>query len=94
MSQVSVSVCLKTTVFIIIFNPDQDNYQTLFGAVDNSFLVAYAIGMFFRYGSCRRDTSHQCLCMHAVVLSCTFSQQWHLWGAIAPALLPHFRDAP
>uniref|UniRef100_A0A6Q2X4K3 Glucose-6-phosphate exchanger SLC37A2 n=1 Tax=Esox lucius TaxID=8010 RepID=A0A6Q2X4K3_ESOLU len=25
---------------------DQDNYQTLFGAVDNSFLVAYAIGMF------------------------------------------------
>uniref|UniRef100_A0A673XNW3 Glucose-6-phosphate exchanger SLC37A2 n=1 Tax=Salmo trutta TaxID=8032 RepID=A0A673XNW3_SALTR len=26
---------------------DQDNYQTLFGAVDNSFLVAYAIGMFF-----------------------------------------------
>ncbi|XP_048839079.1 glucose-6-phosphate exchanger SLC37A2 isoform X1 [Brienomyrus brachyistius] len=26
---------------------DQDNYQTLFGALDNSFLVAYAIGMFF-----------------------------------------------
>ncbi|KAM7398402.1 hypothetical protein PAMA_006352 [Pampus argenteus] len=26
---------------------DQDNYQTLFGVVDNSFLVAYAIGMFF-----------------------------------------------
>uniref|UniRef100_A0A674DBK3 Glucose-6-phosphate exchanger SLC37A2 n=1 Tax=Salmo trutta TaxID=8032 RepID=A0A674DBK3_SALTR len=26
---------------------DKDNYQTLFGAVDNSFLVAYAIGMFF-----------------------------------------------
>ncbi|CAB1316670.1 unnamed protein product [Coregonus sp. 'balchen'] len=26
---------------------DQENYQTLFGAVDNSFLVAYAIGMFF-----------------------------------------------
>ncbi|XP_061106219.1 glucose-6-phosphate exchanger SLC37A2 [Conger conger] len=25
---------------------DQDNYKTLFGAVDNSFLVAYAIGMF------------------------------------------------
>ncbi|XP_065818826.1 glucose-6-phosphate exchanger SLC37A2 [Labrus bergylta] len=25
---------------------DQDNYQTLFGVVDNSFLVAYAIGMF------------------------------------------------
>ncbi|KAJ8388323.1 hypothetical protein AAFF_G00134770 [Aldrovandia affinis] len=26
---------------------DQDNYNTLFGALDNSFLVAYAIGMFF-----------------------------------------------
>uniref|UniRef100_A0A8C2ZX14 Glucose-6-phosphate exchanger SLC37A2 n=1 Tax=Cyclopterus lumpus TaxID=8103 RepID=A0A8C2ZX14_CYCLU len=25
----------------------QDNYQTLFGVLDNSFLVAYAIGMFF-----------------------------------------------
>lgn len=26
---------------------DQDNYNTLFGALDNSFLIAYAIGMFF-----------------------------------------------
>ncbi|KAM6911278.1 glucose-6-phosphate exchanger SLC37A2 [Lycodopsis pacificus] len=26
---------------------DQDNYQTLFGVLDNSFLVAYAVGMFF-----------------------------------------------
>ncbi|XP_051903154.1 glucose-6-phosphate exchanger SLC37A2 isoform X1 [Hippocampus zosterae] len=26
---------------------DQDNYNTLFGVLDNSFLVAYAIGMFF-----------------------------------------------
>uniref|UniRef100_A0A8C9SZW4 Glucose-6-phosphate exchanger SLC37A2 n=1 Tax=Scleropages formosus TaxID=113540 RepID=A0A8C9SZW4_SCLFO len=26
---------------------DQNNYQTLFGVLDNSFLVAYAIGMFF-----------------------------------------------
>lgn len=26
---------------------DQDNYQTLFGVLDNCFLVAYAIGMFF-----------------------------------------------
>ncbi|XP_054611694.1 glucose-6-phosphate exchanger SLC37A2 isoform X1 [Dunckerocampus dactyliophorus] len=26
---------------------DQNNYKTLFGALDNSFLVAYAIGMFF-----------------------------------------------
>uniref|UniRef100_A0A4W5PMU7 Glucose-6-phosphate exchanger SLC37A2 n=1 Tax=Hucho hucho TaxID=62062 RepID=A0A4W5PMU7_9TELE len=29
------------------FGETSDNYQTLFGAVDNSFLVAYAIGMFF-----------------------------------------------
>uniref|UniRef100_A0A674DCP3 Glucose-6-phosphate exchanger SLC37A2 n=1 Tax=Salmo trutta TaxID=8032 RepID=A0A674DCP3_SALTR len=29
------------------FGESSDNYQTLFGAVDNSFLVAYAIGMFF-----------------------------------------------
>uniref|UniRef100_A0A667XIE5 Glucose-6-phosphate exchanger SLC37A2 n=1 Tax=Myripristis murdjan TaxID=586833 RepID=A0A667XIE5_9TELE len=26
---------------------DQDNYKTLFGVLDNCFLVAYAIGMFF-----------------------------------------------
>ncbi|XP_054879435.1 glucose-6-phosphate exchanger SLC37A2 [Poeciliopsis prolifica] len=26
---------------------DQGNYQTLFGVLDNSFLIAYAIGMFF-----------------------------------------------
>uniref|UniRef100_A0A8C6S693 Glucose-6-phosphate exchanger SLC37A2 n=1 Tax=Neogobius melanostomus TaxID=47308 RepID=A0A8C6S693_9GOBI len=26
---------------------DQDNYQTLFGLLDNCFLVAYAVGMFF-----------------------------------------------
>uniref|UniRef100_A0A8C5CAT3 Glucose-6-phosphate exchanger SLC37A2 n=1 Tax=Gadus morhua TaxID=8049 RepID=A0A8C5CAT3_GADMO len=26
---------------------DQDNYKTLYGMLDNSFLVAYAIGMFF-----------------------------------------------
>ncbi|XP_034746355.1 glucose-6-phosphate exchanger SLC37A2 [Etheostoma cragini] len=26
---------------------DRDNYKTLFGVLDNSFLVAYAIGMFF-----------------------------------------------
>uniref|UniRef100_A0A3Q1FMW4 Glucose-6-phosphate exchanger SLC37A2 n=1 Tax=Acanthochromis polyacanthus TaxID=80966 RepID=A0A3Q1FMW4_9TELE len=32
---------------ICILPTDQDNYQTLFGVLDNSFLVAYAIGMFF-----------------------------------------------
>ncbi|XP_009696174.1 PREDICTED: sugar phosphate exchanger 2, partial [Cariama cristata] len=29
--------------------PDGDNYKELFGALDNAFLVAYAIGMFIRY---------------------------------------------
>lgn len=28
---------------------DQSNYKTLFGVLDNCFLVAYAIGMFFRW---------------------------------------------
>uniref|UniRef100_A0A8C6L5M3 Glucose-6-phosphate exchanger SLC37A2 n=1 Tax=Nothobranchius furzeri TaxID=105023 RepID=A0A8C6L5M3_NOTFU len=36
---------VKVTGAIHLFN--QDNYQTLFGVLDNSFLVAYAIGMFF-----------------------------------------------
>lgn len=31
-----------------MFSSDKDNYQTLFGALDNCFLVAYAIGMFIR----------------------------------------------
>uniref|UniRef100_A0A8C2ZX32 Glucose-6-phosphate exchanger SLC37A2 n=1 Tax=Cyclopterus lumpus TaxID=8103 RepID=A0A8C2ZX32_CYCLU len=30
-----------------LYNSLGDNYQTLFGVLDNSFLVAYAIGMFF-----------------------------------------------
>lgn len=33
----------------ILFSVDQSNYKTLFGVLDNCFLVAYAIGMFFRY---------------------------------------------
>lgn len=28
--------------------PDKNNYKELLGAVDNAFLVAYAIGMFIR----------------------------------------------
>lgn len=28
--------------------PDKDDYKELLGAVDNAFLVAYAIGMFIR----------------------------------------------
>lgn len=37
------------TTLIFVTSPDQDNYQTLFGVLDNCFLVAYAIGMFFRF---------------------------------------------
>uniref|UniRef100_A0A7N8XVP2 Glucose-6-phosphate exchanger SLC37A2 n=1 Tax=Mastacembelus armatus TaxID=205130 RepID=A0A7N8XVP2_9TELE len=33
--------------FVCGVSLDQNNYQTLFGILDNSFLVAYAIGMFF-----------------------------------------------
>lgn len=36
-------------VFICVLSADQANYQTLFGVLDNSFLVAYAVGMFFRF---------------------------------------------
>uniref|UniRef100_A0A8B9HD16 Glucose-6-phosphate exchanger SLC37A2 n=1 Tax=Astyanax mexicanus TaxID=7994 RepID=A0A8B9HD16_ASTMX len=35
-------------LFLSLFiSLDQDNYQNLFGYIDNCFLVAYAIGMFF-----------------------------------------------
>uniref|UniRef100_A0A672ZDI2 Glucose-6-phosphate exchanger SLC37A2 n=1 Tax=Sphaeramia orbicularis TaxID=375764 RepID=A0A672ZDI2_9TELE len=48
-SIVKVSVRLQVwrchTVFVLFL--DQDNYQALFGVLDNCFLVAYAIGMFF-----------------------------------------------
>uniref|UniRef100_A0A8C9ZKG7 Glucose-6-phosphate exchanger SLC37A2 n=1 Tax=Sander lucioperca TaxID=283035 RepID=A0A8C9ZKG7_SANLU len=37
----------KANSFICVVPLDQDNYKTLFGVLDNSFLVAYAIGMFF-----------------------------------------------
>lgn len=37
---------IVSSVFVPL---DQDNYKTLFGILDNSFLVAYAIGMFFRF---------------------------------------------
>jgi len=39
----------KVTVSSVFSLLDQDNYKTLFGVLDNSFLVAYAIGMFFRF---------------------------------------------
>lgn len=39
----------QAAVSLIISFPDGDNYKELFGALDNAFLVAYAIGMFIRY---------------------------------------------
>ncbi len=42
----------RKNIYINVFlclNSDQNNYQNLFGVLDNCFLVAYAIGMFFRY---------------------------------------------
>lgn len=39
----------QADVPLIISFPDGDNYKELFGALDNAFLVAYAIGMFIRY---------------------------------------------
>lgn len=40
---------LQANCCICVGPPDQDNYQTLFGVLDNCFLVAYAIGMFIRF---------------------------------------------
>lgn len=52
----------QAAVSLIISFPDGDNYKELFGALDNAFLVAYAIGMFIRYlrpfPPC--TSSHQC----------------------------------
>lgn len=44
-------------VSVCVLSSDQDNYQTLFGVLDNCFLVAYAIGMFIRW-VCVCVTSH------------------------------------
>lgn len=52
----------QAAVSLIISFPDGDNYKELFGALDNAFLVAYAIGMFIRYlrPFPLRTSSHQC----------------------------------
>uniref|UniRef100_A0A671NZZ4 Glucose-6-phosphate exchanger SLC37A2 n=1 Tax=Sinocyclocheilus anshuiensis TaxID=1608454 RepID=A0A671NZZ4_9TELE len=46
-SQLSVVVYINPSTHFFFFNSDQNNYQNLFGVLDNCFLVAYAIGMFF-----------------------------------------------
>lgn len=40
---------IQFPICLLSYPLDQDNYQNLFGWLDNCFLVAYAIGMFFRY---------------------------------------------
>lgn len=44
-----VSLIINRFFLFCVLPADQDNYQTLFGVLDNSFLIAYAIGMFFRF---------------------------------------------
>lgn len=39
----------EIVIFLCVSSVDHSNYKTLFGILDNCFLVAYAIGMFFRY---------------------------------------------
>lgn len=39
----------EIVIFLGVSSVDHSNYKTLFGILDNCFLVAYAIGMFFRY---------------------------------------------
>uniref|UniRef100_A0A8C2E858 Glucose-6-phosphate exchanger SLC37A2 n=1 Tax=Cyprinus carpio TaxID=7962 RepID=A0A8C2E858_CYPCA len=47
--KLSVVVYINPSMYFlfIFFNSDKNNYQNLFGVLDNCFLVAYAIGMFF-----------------------------------------------
>uniref|UniRef100_A0AAX7TWF0 Glucose-6-phosphate exchanger SLC37A2 n=1 Tax=Astatotilapia calliptera TaxID=8154 RepID=A0AAX7TWF0_ASTCA len=47
LSRKPISIVKKSNSFLCFLVKDQDNYQTLFGVLDNCFLVAYAIGMFF-----------------------------------------------
>lgn len=58
----------KAHSFICVVSPDRDNYQTLFGVLDNCFLVAYAIGMFIRF-VCTLAPRHQCCCLSVSFLS-------------------------
>lgn len=55
MSQELKLLQISTTgmvIFLCASSVDNSNYKTLFGVLDNCFLVAYAIGMFFRYAFC------------------------------------------
>lgn len=82
---------------ICVVSLDQDNYQTLFGVLDNSFLVAYAIGMFIRFVCVCCWQMLLCLCLSVCVCAMlnhnAFScSQWDLRRAPASAVLPEFWD--
>lgn len=80
----------KANSFIFAISLDQDNYQTLFGVLDNSFLVAYAIGMFIRFvcaaagRPCYLFVFWVCV-LYWVIILCS---QWDIWRAPASAVLP------
>lgn len=47
--QIVLRIYMQIVIFLGVSSVDHSNYKTLFGILDNCFLVAYAIGMFFRY---------------------------------------------
>lgn len=75
--------------FLCVSCVDQSNYKTLFGVLDNCFLVAYAIGMFFRYAFMILSLLLSALwvTMNGLCL------QWNIWRARPSALLPELRNA-
>lgn len=86
----------KGNSFIVVFSLDQNNYQTLFGYLDNSFLVAYAIGMFIRFVLVVADSCYalsQCVVWGILSHNSFSSSQWDIWRAPTSAVLPEFRDA-
>lgn len=86
----------KGNSFIVVFSLDQNNYQSLFGYLDNSFLVAYAIGMFIRFVLVVADRCYalsQCVVCSILSHNSFSSSQWDIWRAPASAVLPEFRDA-
>lgn len=71
------------------YSPDQDNYNELFGALDNAFLVAYAIGMFIRYRGCAHVPHLSPRSPFGTTAQFPMlSPQWHFRGAAAVAVLP------
>lgn len=87
---------LSESKCIFVISLDQDNYQTLFGVLDNCFLVAYAIGMFIRFvcaGAGRSSYAFVWVCVLQWVIIIFLCSQWDVWRAPASAVLPEFWDA-